>query len=643
MVQPTTDSMGGAQENKYCQLGSLSNESSVEQFFMIRLLTDLGYNDAEIKTKESIEKLIIGAGRKKEPYRPDYVCFVRGKPRLVIDAKAVNEDIDKYIHQCSGYSLALNRKHRGTNPVKYFMLSNGKTTKVFDWQEEDPLITLDFNDFKESVSNFKKLRRLVSRDSLARETQEESVLGDDLFELVKPNPARLNEIFSACHNVIWKKQKLSPSEAFYRFSKLMFLKLEQDRRIKDRVHENKIPVSGVTFSVCWINDMKQWSENPFDAILFKRLREQLEVEIKEGRKKRIFAENEKLDLKPATIIEVVKILQHYNLHDIDEDLNGRLFETFLNATIRGKELGQYFTPRSVVKLMVGMANLQVGERHVDKCLDACCGTGGFLIESMSQMSKKIDLLPISLSNKKRLRKQLTAESLFGIDANAMIVKIARVNMYLHGDGGSRIYNTEALDKKITIESGEDSELNSDNSELKNKFQDSKFNIILTNPPFAMTYEKKKPDELEILKQYKIAHKDETSEDIRTSLKSSVLFLERYYDLLADGGKLLTVMDEAVLNTSDNAAYRRYIQNHFIVRAVISLPRNTFVRADSSVKTSILYLTKKAPDDATQPGIFMAVSNSVGHTDAGKDDPDSSDLGEILDNFRKFEQGVTAFG
>ena len=96
-----------------------------------------------------------------------------------------------------------------------------------------------------------------------------------------------------------------------------------------------------------------------------------------------------------------------------------------------------------------------------------------------------------------------------------------------------------------------------------------------------------------------------------------------------------MMDEAVLNTSNNADYRRYIRDHFIIRAVISLPKNTFVRADSSVKTSILYLVKKTRKDTTQPGIFMAVSNSVGHTDSGRDDPGSSDLDKILDNFKRF--------
>lgn len=629
-----------ALENKYCSLDSLTNESSVEQFFIIRLLTDLGYNDAEIKTKQSITKLTLGKGRKKEHYKPDYVCFAGNKPRIVIDAKSIDENIDNYIYQASSYSLFLNNKYEGIKPVKYFMLSNGKTTKLFNWDEERPIMDLSFSDFKDANINFKKLQDLISRNSIINMNETTEINPDNFFKLNKPDPKELNGIFTACHNLIWKKEKINPTDAFYKFTKLMFIKLNQDKSLKDRTFENTIvEKSSVTFSTHWIKEMEQYEvNNPFDTILFRRLMERLETEITEKRKKRIFEKNEKLDLKPSTIKDVVKILEHYNLFSIDEDLNGRLFETFLNATIRGKDLGQYFTPRSVVKFMVNMANLQINENHIDKCFDACCGTGGFLIESMANMDQKISSLPIGNLKKKMLRNDLITKCLYGIDANKIVTRIARINMYLHGDGGSRIYNIDALDKQMEIEDGLDVELESDNNELKNTINKNKFDVILTNPPFAMKYEKKKSDELKILKQYKLAHKDATSEKLYSSLRSSVMFMERYYDLLKDGGKLLTVIDESVLNTSTNKNVRNFIKEHFMIKAVISLPKSTFVKADSAVKTSILYLIKKSPTDDIQPKIFMAISNNVGHTTTGRVDQNSNDLDLILDKFQKFELG-----
>jgi len=82
---------------------------------------------------------------------------------------------------------------------------------------------------------------------------------------------------------------------------------------------------------------------------------------------------------------------NYYLFGIDEDLNGRMFEAFLAAIMRGKALGQYFTPRSIVKLMVRLADLKATPRKdgIERVLDACCGTGGFLIEALTVMRRQI--------------------------------------------------------------------------------------------------------------------------------------------------------------------------------------------------------------------------------------------------------------
>lgn len=78
--------------------------------------------------------------------------------------------------------------------------------------------------------------------------------------------------------------------------------------------------------------------------------------------------------------ELVARFETTDLYGIDADLNGRMFETFLNATLRGKDLGQYFTPRSVAKLATQMAGLHATPDHTDVVLDACCGTGGSLLK-----------------------------------------------------------------------------------------------------------------------------------------------------------------------------------------------------------------------------------------------------------------------
>ena len=108
------------------------------------------------------------------------------------------------------------------------------------------------------------------------------------------------------------------------------------------------------------------------------------------------------------------------------------------------------------------------------------------------------------------------------------------------------------------------------------------------------------------------------------------------------GKLLTVIDESVLNTEGQGEsmrkFRRWLRAHYIIKAVTSLPKNTFVNADVNPKTSILYLMKKERPDEEQPDVFMAISENVGHNDVGKPTLERNDLPDILKAYKRFEHG-----
>ena len=116
--------MADGHSNKFCRADDLSNEASVESFFVLRLLHELGYEDAEIKPKTAIDALPVGKGRRKEPYKPDFLLYARRHPRWIIDAKSPAENPDKFIDQGAGYCLAVNMRYED-NPVHYFMLTNG--------------------------------------------------------------------------------------------------------------------------------------------------------------------------------------------------------------------------------------------------------------------------------------------------------------------------------------------------------------------------------------------------------------------------------------------------------------------------------------------------------------------------------------
>ena len=431
----------------------------------------------------------------------------------------------------------------------------------------------------------------------------------------------------------------------------MFVKIDEDRRLRETLDSHgvdrttgKVPAKFVRFSTRWIDDMSQTTESPLDSILFAELTKRLEDEIARGNKKRIFDQGERIDLSPDTIRDTVEFLEHLDLFSVDEDLNGRLFETFLTATMRGSALGQFFTPRSVVKFMVQLADLSATRKNMDRVLDGCCGSGGFLIEAMASMSSAI-MSNESLTTRERsaLMKSLRAERLWGIDAgkDPKMARIARLNMFLHKDGGSRIYFADALDKSLRVDLGLPLSSRLEVEELKRDLIDQglKFSCVLTNPPFAMTYERrndksKKTRESEILQEYTLSLDQDGKP--RAKLKSAVMFLERYWDLLEDDGRLVTVMDESVLNTVSNRPFRKYLLQNFIIRAVISLPKNTFVKAQGSVKTSVLFLSKKADPSEAQTPVFMALCENVGHSDSGKERPQQNELPKILKAFGAWE-------
>lgn len=628
-------------KNKFCSKESLRNESDVEQFFIIKLLEDLDYNSDYIRTKNNIPELKIKKGKKQESYSPDYILYKdkkQEKPIILIDAKHPNEDPEKGVIDAQLYTSVLRRKIKSPKPEQYCIGTNGIKFIIKHYESDDTLLELDFEDFKDNNPKYNQLKSLINFNNITKKDKQIELT----FRFYKPSTDFIRDTFVKCHNLIWKRDKKKPTKAFYEFSKLIFVKLKKDRELKE-IERKKgyIEAKDAVFSVYWLEEReKEKIYDPINNNLFSALRDELEDEIVKHKKKRIFEKDEKIVIKPTTIKEVVRLLEHLDLSSVDDDLNGRMFETFLRATVRGRELGQYFTPRPVVEFMTNLADLKIDEKKHDTVMDACCGSGGFLIEVMAILSKKIkdnDKLT-NLEKKNLIENVVHKKCLLGIDADPDIARIGRMNMYLHGDGGSHIYCTDALDKNLRYEKGLDKELIRDLRELRKIIikKQKLFDVVLTNPPFSMRYEKKKKDEKVILKQY-VLGKDKKTGDVVTSEKSNVLFMERYYDFLKKGrGKLITIMDDTVLNGVSGKKHREFIKNSFIIKAVISLPFNTFKKAETSTKTSILYLRKKEKENEEQPAIFMAICNNIGHDDFGRETKERNNLKLVLEEYQKFE-------
>ena len=264
------EDLGSASRNIYCHLSDLNNEASVENFFLSRLLNDLGYKDSQIKPKQSLDNLAVGRGRRREKYKPDYALLFHGVPRCIVDVKSVIEDINDWIEQCSGYCLALNRKYHNRNPVRYFLLTNGITTILYEWDKDEPLVSLDFSDFTWGSLKYEHLKQTIGPKFIV--TSSAAPLGTETaaFPFSKPTTSRARQLFAKCHQVIWKSEGYGPGPAFFAFVKLMFVKLWADQNIRHNSstrhlfdnHADKVvlPKSAITFSAHWIE--RQNAEGP---------------------------------------------------------------------------------------------------------------------------------------------------------------------------------------------------------------------------------------------------------------------------------------------------------------------------------------------------------------------------------------------
>ena len=494
-------------------------------------------------------------------------------------------------------------------------MTNGVDTMLHSPGDTQPALTLRFADFEEDNPRYSSLVNSLRPGAFGGGAP---VAADaETIHFRKPSIAEVNHVFAKCHQHIHQSDHISQAAGFVEFVKLITLKLLSDKRIKDEypglVAERDFdhPAEEVSFSLHWVNMHESATPNPVDSILFKDFMDDVERQIARRVRKRFFDVGEQINLKPETIRGVVARLESLFLFGIDADLNGRLFENFLSATMRGKDLGQYFTPRTLVKLGVGLGDLKT----TDFVLDGCCGTGGFLIDALASMWSKVNgNHSLSESAKDEQRKHIADNQIYGADfaKDPNLAKIARLNMYLHGDGGSRIFNVEALDLTYTSDISIDSpEEAAEKEEMKNLDLAGRFDAVLTNPPFSKKYERSQAGDSLVLDQYRVAKG-------KASLLAKLMFFEMYHHYLKPGGRLVSVIDDGFLNGKSHKWFRDTLRQLYMVKAVISLPGDAFQRSEARVKTSFIVLEKRGTRGQAsldrQPSVFMYACRYVGIDD-----------------------------
>lgn len=388
--------------------------------------------------------------------------------------------------------------------------------------------------------------------------------GDDSLPFRPSLPLKqLNELFARCHNKIRNIEK-NEETAFADFSKILFLKLLEEK------------ADAGDFDLPYSYRFWELADKPAtQADQVKSAINQMLTQIKAKGYGDVLGED--LHLKnPATFRYIVGELAKVSFTDSDHDVKGTAFEYFVRATLKGKKLGQYFTPRPVIDVMaelVGRESVVSALRSGTdvRVLDPACGTGGFLVymlkESLAQLDALKQARKITKANLDDLAAKLMREVFHGSDANEGVASAAKMNMIIAGDGHNNILCENSVMPDATVW----------------PMGIASYDLIMTNPPFGTT----EGDSL--------SRSDAEKYPVPGG-RGQHLFLQRMVLASNPGGLICTVIDEGLLNTDTGCELRRWIMQHAELLAVLQLPEVTFKPNKINVRSSVLLLRRREDVD-----------------------------------------------
>ena len=331
---------------------------------------------------------------------------------------------------------------------------------------------------------------------------------------------------------------------------------------------------------------------------------------------------------------IQKYAEFGSLKHIQKEFKTKLFETFLKQSQDKSRLGQFFTPRKVVKAVVNMADIDSLPKGARVC-DPFCGVGGFLLEPLHKTRLKNEFIPKNGKIKPKIK-------LFGFDKGldndeARTIILAKANML--------IYLSEIVEKYPRL-TKEFAKLFNDSFHLLSESnlgtlkeiyeeEEEKFDLIITNPPYITSGVSSIRDEI----------KSEGIEGFYTQGGKGVegLAIEWILRSLKKGGKAFIIIPDSILTVSQNKTLRKYILKQCYINCVISLPVKTFFNTPK--KTYILGIEKKRNINEEQNyPVFTYLVSNIGESlnvdrfeIAGR-----SDLEKAKDLFNQFKGAPETF-
>ena len=386
----------------------------------------------------------------------------------------------------------------------------------------------------------------------------------------------LKPIFRRCHNFIYAKSGLRQDQAFHELVKLIFCKTFDEEESGTSLQFAVLPREKRTDSGRW--RLMEERLGP----LFQNVKE---------RHTSIFADDTRIRLKPEVVADVVAELQYISLLDTDADVKGAAYEELVGDDLRGGR-GQYFTPRNVCNMAVRMAMALYEEHDLASLnvLDCCCGTGGFLVSWLNNLyavllnqeniRSRTERRPEEMA-RERVRK-VCHNRMFGLDICPDLVRACQMNMIMHGDGSSNIYEADS-----TRSPGEW------DGNARDHIPYGDIDVLITNPPFGSSAQ---INDEHVLGQYELPGWE--SRNTRSSLPAEQLFVETSMRFLKPGGHLVIVLPDSILNNPGLRFIRSWLLHRSKIMASIDLPKTTFAASEGINNPSVLIVQRLAPQKAT---------------------------------------------
>jgi type I restriction enzyme M protein len=464
---------------------------------------------------------------------PDYVLYAKDehgdeRPIMVIEAKRKGERVDTALEQGIQYAKVLDA------PIVF--ATDGLFCKSYHTRfDRTPILN------GEEVDEF--LRETLAIKYLV--TWEVNTVSPK----VQYDRKELIKIFDEANNMLRGDGLRAGIERFGEFANILFLKLVSEN---EQIKHDAGKESGFDFACHW-NSIKNISASArieyINSTVCPRLNALYGTEI--------FTP---LTIRSNTILkEIIDKLDPLTLTDVDSDVKGDAFEYFLKESASTKnDLGEYFTPRHIVKTMVKLANPQIGE----KVYDPFCGTGGFLIESFRHIW---NTMTRTEENETRLRVQ----TIYGNEITNT-ARITKMNMILAGDGHSNIHMRDSLANPIDGTEEYDEEQPNGKTEKKHRGYD----VVITNMPYS---QRTKHGNL-----YDLPSNNGDSICVQHCMKA--------INSASENGRIALVVPEGFLFRKDLSKTRELLLKNCDLQSVISLPQGVFLPY-TGVKTNILYATK----------------------------------------------------